>query len=168
MGENWGQANTLEGEVCKISDVIAYINHDIDDAIRANMITEDELPGGSTRLLGHSRSARINTMVSDIVENSWSVTGTDPSVKPAIQMSEPIREATRQLHEFLYRRVYTSSSALPDAENARKIVNALYRFFNENRDLLPPEYHDPKYQVIDYIASMTDYYAIRKSQELGL
>ena len=140
MGENWGQASTLEGEVCKIADVVAYINHDIDDAIRAGIIAEEDLPHSAGRLLGHSRSERINTMVCDIVENSWSVRGEDRSVEPAVQMSPRIREATRELHEFLYQRVYNFSSSQPDAENARKIVRALYQFFMEHRQFLPPEY----------------------------
>ena len=168
MGENWGKANTLEGEVCKIADVVAYINHDIDDAIRAGIITEEDLPHSATRLLGHSRSERINTMVCDIIKSSWAIKGEDRSKEPSVQMSPQIREATRKLHEFLYQQVYLYSSSQPDAENARKIVRALYQFFNENRDLLPPEYHDPEHQVVDYIASMTDQYAQMKARDLGL
>ncbi len=83
-------------------------------------------------------------------------------------MSPKIKEATRQLHEFLYGRVYIASSSQPDAENARKTVRALYTFYDKHRDLLPPEYHDPEHQVVDYIASMTDQYAQRKIQDLGL
>jgi dGTPase len=168
LGENWGKANTLEGEVCKISDVVAYINHDIDDAIRAGIINEDDLPYSDTARLGHSRSDRINAMVSDIVENSWPVRGEDSAAVPAIQMSEDIRTATRELHEFLYRRVYDVSSGQPEAENARIIVRALYQFFSANRDRLPPELDDPQHQVVDYIAGMTDHYAQRQAQKLGL
>ncbi len=172
MGENWGKANTLEGEVCKIADVVAYINHDIDDALRANIISEEQLPDSSTRLLGHSRSERINAMVCDIVDNSWAVRGDDPFAEPVIQMSLPIREATRELHQFLYQKVYTVSSSQPDAENARKIIRALYRFISGHKDLLPTEYSSyqdtTERKTIDYIASMTDQYALRKAQELGL
>jgi dGTPase len=172
MGENWGKANTLEGEVCKIADVVAYINHDIDDALRANIISEEQLPDSSTRLLGHSRSERINAMVCDIVDNSWAVRGDDPFAEPIIQMSLPIREATRELHQFLYQKVYTVSSSRPDAENARKIIRALYGFISGHKDLLPPEYSSyqdtTERKTVDYIASMTDQYALRKAQELGL
>jgi dGTPase len=168
MGKKWGQAGTLEGEVCKIADVVAYINHDIDDAIRANLITEEDLPQTATHLLGHSRPERINAMVCDIVESSWAVRGDIPVRKPTIKMSPKIKEATRQLHAFLYERVYIASSAQADAENARKTVRALFNFFNVHRELLPAEYHDPEHQVVDYIASMTDQYAQRKTQELGL
>lgn len=168
MGEGWGKASTLEGGVCKIADVVAYINHDIDDAIRAGIIKEENLPRSATRLLGHSRPERINSMVCDIIESSWAVKGQDRSEEPRIQMSPRIREATRKLHEFLYQQVYIFSSSQPGAENARKIIHALYQFFNENRDRLPLEYHDPEHQVADYIASMTDQYAQMKARELDL
>jgi dGTPase len=172
MGENWGKANTLEGEICKVSDAVAYINHDIDDAVRANIIREEDLPQEATRILGHSRSERINSMVCDIVENSWEARGEDPSVEPAIKMSQQIKEATRLLHEFLYEKVYLYSSSQPDAENARRIVRSLYMYYRRNLDLLPPEYSsskdDPERRVTDYIASMTDYYAQRKYLELKL
>jgi dGTPase len=168
MGKKWGQAGTFEGEVCKISDVVAYINHDIDDAIRAGIIHEADLPASATDRLGHSRSARINTMVSDIVENSWAVRDEDTHIKPAIKMSTEIRAATRALHEFLYRKVYDFSSLQPEAEKARRTLSALYGYFNLHRDLLPPGYTDPEHQVVDYVAGMTDLYAQQKARELGL
>ena len=169
MGEKWGISGTLEGEICKIADTVAYINHDIDDAIRAGIIKESDLPASSTGLLGHSRAERINSLVCDIIESSWAVWGLEPiKRRPAIKMSAGVKAAAGQLHEFLYKRVYNVSSVMPDAENARKIVRNLYHYFNSNRGLLPPEYHDPEHQVVDYIASMTDQYALRKAQELGL
>ena len=171
MGDNWGRANTLEGEVCKIADVVAYINHDIDDAIRARIITENDLPASAAGLLGHSRAERINTMVCDIIESSWQVRGEPLSGNPAILMSDPVREATREMHEFLYKRVYNVSSAQPDAENARRVVRFLYHFLMSRRDLFPPEYSSPEIpterHIVDYIASMTDHYALRRAAELG-
>jgi dGTPase len=168
MGKNWGQSHTLEGEVCKISDVVAYINHDIDDAIRAGIITESDLPAPATALLGHSRSERINTLVSEIIDCSWNIRegGSDP--EPAIKMNEPAREAAGQLHEFLYDRVYNYSSSLPEALQARQVVRQLYLYFDQRRDQLPSEYGDPHHQVVDYIASMTDNYALHEARVLGL
>jgi dGTPase len=169
MGEKWGNSGTLEGEVCKIADMVAYINHDIDDAIRAGIIKEADLPSSAAALLGHTRSERINSLVCDIIDSSWAVRGPDTAEdKPAIRMSSHIKEAAGQLHEFLYERVYNVCSQLPDAENARRIIRDLYRCFDANRKLLPPEYRDPERQVVDYIANMTDQYALRKAQELGL
>jgi dGTPase len=172
MGEEWGKTGTLEGEVCKISDVIAYINHDIDDAIRCNIIGEQDLPSSALEIMGRSRSERINTMVCDIIENSWEVRGDIPDVKPVINMSQNIKKASSELHEFLYRRVYNHSSFQPEAENARQIVRSLYLYFTKNPDLLPSEYlstkNEPERNAVDYIAGMTDRFALRKAQELGL
>jgi dGTPase len=172
LGENWGRSGTLEGEVCKIADVVAYINHDIADAIRAGIIVEDDLPATATELLGHSRAERINTMVCDIIENSWAIREGNPSNESVIQMSNPIRTATGILHEYLYRCVYNAGSIQPDAEKARRIVRLLYRFFNTHRDRLPLEYTSPdentERHVVDYIAGMTDLYALDKIQDLGL
>jgi dGTPase len=163
LGSAWGKSGTVEGEVCKIADVVAYINHDIDDAIRAHIIAEEQLPPAAANLLGHSRSERINTMVCDIIETSE---------MPSILMSDNIREATQNLLEFLYERVYIFSSAQPDAENARTVVRSLYQFFTQNPELLPPEFggYDDSVErkTVDYIASMTDQFALRKAIEIGL
>jgi len=168
MGENWGKSDTLEGEICKISDIVAYINHDIDDAIRAKYISEDSLPPQAAAVLGHSRSQRINTLVSDIILNSWDALGENPDAQPSISMSQPIREATEVLHEFLYEKVYLSSLTIADSQNARNTVYALYSYFDKHRDQLPPEYQDPQHQVVDYIASMTDNYALTRARTLNL
>jgi dGTPase len=170
MGQEWGKSNTLEGEVCKISDVIAYINHDIDDAIRAGIIKEQDLPARAVEILGHSRSQRIDTLVCDIIENSWSVREGIAS-EANIRLSAAVRDASTELHEFLYRRVYDQSSSQKDSENARRVVRYLYHYFDTYRDRLPSEYYayeaDHQRRIVDYIAAMTDYYALRKAQELG-
>jgi dGTPase len=172
LGINWGYSPTLEGEVCKISDAVAYINHDIDDAIRANIISEIDLPKSATKILGCTRSERINAMVCDIISESWEVNLGYSKSKPKIQMSEKIRKATSQLHEFLYSHVYKVSSTMEDAENARSIIRKLYQHFCQHPDLLPSEYLLSKdglqRNVVDYIASMTDQFAERKAHELGI
>jgi dGTPase len=168
MGKNWGQAHSLEAEVCKISDVIAYINHDIDDAIRAAIITEESLPAEAVALLGHSRSERINSLVSDIIDCSWNIREGGPDIQPAIKMSPSIREAARQLHEFLYEKVYHYSSSQTEALQAGRIVKELYLYFDQHRAALPAEYNDHLRQVLDYIASMTDNYAWRIARDLKL
>jgi len=157
--------------VCKISDVVAYINHDIDDAIRAGVIIDSDLPQSSIHFLGHSRSERINTMVCDIVENSWPVREGKSVEKLEIRMSNQIREATRELHEFLYQFVYNISSARPEAENARRVIRFLYRSLKAHPDRFPSEYFSSEdnleRQIVDYIAGMTDHFALSKAQELG-
>ncbi len=167
--DDWGKAGTLEGEVCKIADIVAYINHDIGDAIRASIIGESDLPVSATTVLGHSHSERINTMVCDIIEQSWAVRG-DNIASPAITMSSRILEATNTLRDFLFDRVYNMHSAQQEAKRAREVVRLLYSYFNEHQDKLPPEYYlysdEKERRTVDYIAGMTDQYASRLAEEL--
>lgn len=172
LGQDWGKVNTLEGEVCKIADTVAYINHDIGDAIRAGIITEDDLPSSAIITLGHSHSQRINTMVCDIIEHSWAATGYNIISTPTIGMSSQIQEASNNLREFLFARVYNVRSAQEESEKAREVVRLLYHYFNEHEDRLPSEYRfysdDTEQRVVDYIAGMTDQYALRLAEELSL
>ena len=172
LGEGWGKVDTLEGEVCKLSDMIAYINHDIGDAIRADIITERDLPISAVKILGISHSQRINTMVSDIIENSWTARGCDKIItgKPAINMSQQVLEATDNLREFLFERVYNLQAAQKEAEKARETVCRLYDYLKEHEDKLPLEYRaysdDTERRAVDYIAGMTDQYALRLAEGL--
>ena len=172
QGYDSEKASTLEGQVCKIADAIAYINHDIGDAIRADIITENDLPLSAVTVLGRFHSQRINTMVCDIIEHSWSVTGHNIIDNPAIGMSPKVLEATNNLREFLFDRVYNVRSAEDEAEKAREVIRLLYKYFNEHQDRLPPEYHayseEPERRVVDYIAGMTDQYALKTAEELAL
>ena len=172
LGEELGKPGTLEGQLCKIADIIAYINHDIGDAIRASIITESDLPVSATRVLGHSHSKRINTMVCDIIEHSWAVRGDANIASPAITMSPGVLEAATSLREFLFERVYNRHSAQEEAERAREIVRLLYGYFNQHQEKLPPEYSlysdEVEQRVVDYIAGMTDQYASRLAEELSL
>jgi len=172
LGQGWGKVGTLEGEVCKIADTVAYINHDIDDAVRAGIITEDDLPPSTTSVLGRSHSQRINAMVCDIINYSWSARGEDNTANPTIGMSSPILEATNTLREFLFDRVYNMCATLAETEKAREVIRLLYKYFNEHDDSLPLEYSsysdDPERRVVDYIAGMTDQYALRMAEELSL
>lgn len=171
FGEGWGKVNTLEGEVLKIADIVAYINHDIGDAIRAGIITEDDLPSAAISVLGHSHSQRINTMVCDIIEHSWAARG-DSTDSPAINMSPQILEASKNLREFLFKLVYNVRSAQKEAEKAREVIRQLYSYFNKHENKLPAEYRfysdETERRVVDYIAGMTDQYALRMAEELSL
>ena len=170
LGQGWGKVNTLEGEVCKISDTGAYINHDIGDAIRAGIITENDLPLSAVTVLGRFHSQRINTMVCDIIDYSWSVRGYTSN--PTIGMSSQVLEATNTLRDFLFGRVYNLRSAEEEVEKAREVIRLLYKYFNEHEDRLPPEYcvhsEETERRVVDYIAGMTDQYALRMAEELAL
>jgi dGTPase len=167
--EDWGQMATLEAEVCRIADTVAYINHDIDDAIRAGIIGGDDLPSLPVEVLGNTRRERINTMVNDIIVQSWAAR--DPGAEsPSITMSPGIKEVTNILRDFLWERVYNLIAAREEAEKARETIRHLYRYFNDNEDKLPPEYSvysdEVERRVVDYIAGMTDQYATRLAEGL--
>lgn len=169
MGQGSGQAATLEGQLCKIADALAYINHDVADAIRADFITEADLPEEAKAVLGNRHSERINTMVCDIIENSWAATGLTEDKKPVIKMSQKVLDATNHLRNFLFKRVYEEKDK--KAESAREVVRRLYNYFVSHQEEMPPEYltysDDKERRVVDYIAGMTDQYALRLSKKLS-
>ncbi|OGO23907.1 MAG: deoxyguanosinetriphosphate triphosphohydrolase [Chloroflexi bacterium RBG_16_50_9] len=175
LGEGWGEANTLEGEVVKIADFVAYINHDIGDAIRAGIVVERDLPLSAITVLGLGHSQRINTMVCDIIENSWAIRGWDVTCnpkkeKPSVKMSPEVLAAAHTLNDFLFERVYNMRSAQEETERAREDVRFLYQYFNKHGDEMPAEYrlyaNEDERRVVDYIAGMTDQYAMRLAAEL--
>jgi len=172
MGLGGGEASTLEGKVCKLADAVAYINHDVGDAIRAGIITENDLPLSAVVVLGRFHSQRINTMVCDIIEYSWAATGEDDRLSPTIGMSPRTLEATNCLREFLFEKVYERQAAEKDAERAREVIRQLYQYFTGHKEKLPREYSvnsdEPARRVVDYIAGMTDHYALRMAEELGV
>jgi len=110
-------------------------------------------------------------MVSDVIEYSWTARGNIPTESPSIGMSQTVLKETNKLRDFLFERVYNLRSALEEAEKAREVVRLLYRYFNEHEDRLPAEYcyHSDKTErrVVDYIAGMTDQYALRIAAELA-
>ncbi len=168
--EDWPDVGTLEGEVCRIADIIAYVSHDIDDAVRAGVIREADLPAQSRRVLGSSRSERISAMVGDIVVSSWAVRTEGALPGPAISMTDSVREATHVLRGFLFDRVYNVQSAHEEATRARDILRRLFRHFSDHPETLPAEYRRPSDEatrgVVDYIAGMTDQFAIRVAETI--
>jgi dGTPase len=173
FGSDWGESSTYEAEIVKISDAIAYINHDIGDAVRAGMLNEDSLPQNAAAVLGRSHSQRVNTMVSDIIENSWPVSGNiETDATPVIGMSDRVRQATDELRTFMFDHVYNVQSKNKDAGHARQVVQGLYEYLIKHEEMLPPEYlsysDETERRVVDYIAGMTDQYALTLAKELGL
>ena len=172
LGQDWGKVNTLEGEVCKLADTVAYINHDIGDAIRAGIITEGDLPLSAITVLGRFHSQRVNAMVCDIIDYSWAASGYNTIDNPAIGMSPQVLGAANSLRDFLFARVYNVLSAQEEAEKARGVIRLLYKYFTEYEDRLPAEYRfysdEIEQRVVDYIAGMTDQYALRMVEELSL
>lgn len=170
LDKDWGEVGTLEGEVVKISDMVAYINHDIGDAVRAGMLKENDLPPEAVKELGSSHSMRINTMVSDIIQTSWEVRSCQTTGQSMIKMSPGILTAANIMRDFLFEKVYTPSSKSADAVNAKKTVIFLWEHFHKHEDEIPPEvrlHADTKERgVTDYIASMTDRYALHLASNL--
>ncbi len=169
FAEGWGVPDTLEGQVVKTADAIAYVNHDILDAIRAGLISEDDLPHASKHLLGRTHSERLNTMICDIVAASWDATGAGDN--PVIQFSPRIHETANELREFMFRRVYLYDSQLAEAARAKIIVRFLFDHFVRHPEGISPDYSladDPlERRAADYVSGMTDRFAIRLGIELG-
>jgi dGTPase len=180
FAEAWGTASTLEGQVVKIADAVAYINHDILDAMRAGVIAEADLPAGAIAALGDTHARRIDTIVTDIVRASWPASGEpdpagrtriDPGVRPLISMSADARAATNQLRDFMFERVYLRQDRQPEVQEAQAIVRWLYQYYCEHAEELPRGWSVPsdpiERQVVDFISGMTDRYALRTAAALG-
>jgi dGTPase len=167
-----GRPRTPEAQVVKISDGVAYLNHDLDDAMRAGMLAEADIPPVVLERLGASHAERINTLVCAIVEQS------DPiidAVQPGgqfILMSDEIRAASDRLRDFLFERVYRPINDAESTRQAQRMLQWLYQHYATNPDQVPPEFSralvsDGVERVaIDYVASMTDRFAITKFEAL--
>lgn len=164
---------SLEGMVCRLADAVAYTNHDIADAIRAGMISEDDLPRSARELLGVGHSQRINAMVQDIVAASRPASGEVPlgeGEKPSIAMSPAMAGVMDGLWKFLLKRVYGPRSEGRETRIARRVVMFLYHHLCEHPEEMPPEYPTGggavERGVVDYIAGMTDYYALHVAERV--
>jgi dGTPase len=155
-------ANTLEGQIVNISDRIAYINHDIDDAIRAEVLSIEDIPKKILNVLGYSHGHRINTLISDVIRNSEN--------KDIIKQSDAIKEVMLKLREFMFKNVYFNKVAKKEEKKAAHVIKELYKYYLEFPDELPEEYRDnevsSEVNICDYIAGMTDRYAINVYSEL--
>lgn len=149
--------HTLEGQVVRLADRIAYINHDIDDALRGGVLTEEDLPKDCLAVLGWDHRSRINTMVTDVVNQG---------LNGGITMSPPVREATERLRDFLFARVYIGSLAKAEEGKAKELVKKLYYYYVEHPEEIPggvgAAEEDPTRRAVDYIAGMTDTYAVNR------
>jgi dGTPase len=159
-----GVPSTLEGQLVKICDRMAYINHDIDDALRGGILKFEQLPAKETAYLGTTGSERLNTMIRDLIKNSWG--------RPRISMSENLSAVMENLRNFLFKNVYIGSAAKKEERKARFIIKMLYNYWLEKPQELPFEVRRQfeKYgierSICDYIAGMTDRYIITIFQEL--
>ena len=154
---------TLEGQIVRTADRMAYINHDIDDAQRAGILTEDDLPAGPVAVLGHSLAQRLTTLIDDMVTTS--------ADKDAIALSAPVESALLEMRRFMFDAVYSSPSAKSQGPKAQRLVEELFSHYLDHLEALPKEYQetvriDPVQAVIDYVSGMTDRFAIRVYEDL--
>lgn len=160
-----GRPSTLEGKIVRLSDKIAYINHDIDDAIRAGILVNEDIPREYTDILGCTTSQRLNTMIHDIVRHSEG--------KPDIIMSAEVEKAMVDLRKFMFANVYTNPKAKAEEAKAQNMLEHLFSFYKDHPEKMSEEFVDMLENqgesledvVCDYISGMTDQYAIQKFQE---
>lgn len=150
---------TLEGQVVSLSDRIAYLNHDVDDAVRKGVITQEELPKRVLDVLGATSRERINKMISSSYENSFG--------KDKVSLSREVDEAMTELRNFMFDRVYMMDTAKREEERAGHMLSCMYDYFYSNKDKLPKMYkelldsYDLSTVICDYLSGMTDRYAIK-------
>lgn len=156
-----GKPSTLEGQVVRFSDKIAYINHDIDDAIRGGIFKEEDIPLEFTSVLGHSSRERLNTLIHSIVDESQG--------KPSIIMKDSVQKAMMDLRKFMFENLYRNNRAKSEETKVERMIEVLYAHFLKHEEEIPKVYTDIikkrgeslEYAVCDYIASMSDRYSIR-------
>ena len=155
---------TLEGQIVRKADQIAYVNHDIDDAIRAGILNDEDIPKSIARVLGRTHSQRINTLVCDTIHASRE--------SSTIVLSEPVDRALKDLRSFMFERVYRNPVAKGQEQKARGMLQRMYEYYYAHPEALPEGFQPQlsfdgmERTVCDYIAGMTDNYAVDKYTEL--
>ncbi len=173
--EEWGAplASTLEAQIVRLADSVAYLNHDIADATRAGLLRADELPARARRVLGETHSERIDALVSDIVDASWAVAQRARDGGPAvIGMGDEVAEAADELRDYMFENVYLWEERLAEAARARRIIEFLWeRLLRHPEEFAASEYtraEDPlARRVADYISGMTDHFAVGTAERHG-
>ena len=161
-GDKW--PDTLEGQIVRRSDQIAYVNHDIDDAVRAGILTNDDIPRAITDVLGHDHSTRINTLVTDIIQVSREA--------GAVCLSPHVEKALKDLRSFMFENVYRNPVAKGEERKAKDMLQRMYEYYMLHPEALPADFHPQlsfdgmERTVCDYIAGMTDNYAVDKFTEI--
>jgi len=172
LAEGAGLPQTLEGQVVRLADAVAYLNHDVADAIRAGILREEELPKDVRDVLGPTYSHRINTMVCDIIEASWGATGLlGTELQPQIAMSPHVRAAANRLRDFLFERLYHWEGTMREVEKAKAVIRFLFHHYVAHPEEVMSDFviatDPPERRAADYIAGMTDLFALRTAQALG-
>ncbi|MGC9006325.1 MAG: deoxyguanosinetriphosphate triphosphohydrolase [Sulfurihydrogenibium sp.] len=159
---------TLEGEIVRIADKIAYINHDLEDATRAGLVKESEVPEDIVKILGKTKSERITTLVLSVINS------TIENDYKHIVMDETVYNAMYKLRDFLFEKVYYSKPVVSELEKAKGVLSALFEYYEKNYHEIPfyEKYlnlwgsYEPKQAAVDYIAGMTDRYALKTYEKI--
>jgi dGTPase len=166
---------TLEGQIVRISDKIAYVQHDIDDSIRAGALRAEELPKDCLEVLGNSHSKRINTLVQDVVYTTLKLMKDNKEKSDIrIAMSQEVEEALVKLRTFMFQAIYNGKLCLMERERAVFVVEYLFQYFLKHPEKMPSFYQeiareeDLKRAVCDYISGMTDVYCVELFKDLAL
>lgn len=156
---------TLEGKIVRLSDKIAYIHHDMDDAIRGGILKEEDVPKDIADVIGYTTGERLDHFIHDIVTTSFG--------KDDIRMSEPVAEAMKKLRQFMFERVYQNPEAKSEEGKAEMLMKTLYHHFLNHIDVLPPDFlrmidegEERERVVCDYVGAMTDRFAIATYEEI--
>ena len=160
--------STLEGKIVRISDKIAYINHDVDDAIRGNLISEEDIPMAIRKTLGMTTKDRLDTLIHDIIIHSTGIND--------ICMSSEVEEAMLDLRKYMFASVYKNPIAKGEEEKAMRLLCELFIYYRDHFEILPEQYtrmHEEEGETVervvcDYISGMTDQYAVQKYREFFL
>ncbi len=161
-GDPWPE--TLEGQIVRRSDQIAYVNHDIDDAIRAGILTNDDIPWAITDVLGHDHSTRINTLVTDAIQVSREA--------GAVMLSPAVEKALKDLRSFMFENVYRNPVAKGEESKAKDMLQRMFEYYVNHPETMPEDFQPQlsfegiERTVADYIAGMTDNYAVDKYTEI--
>ncbi len=156
------EADTLEGRIVKLADKIAYINHDIDDATRGGVLTEDDIPLDIRITLGFTKTQRINTLIISTIENT----------KDEIKMADDVKDAFDRLHSFMFKYVYTNPVCKSEEGKAENMIKDLFRYFSHNPDKMPEFYYGiakkegSQRAACDYISGMSDSYSLKVFNDL--
>ncbi len=157
------EAATKEGRLVRYADRIAYINHDIEDAMSAGVLTQQELPAQAVEVLGPTKSSRITTLILSLVENSPGET---------LHMAPQVEEQYNALHDFMYATVYVDRRAKKEEQKVGKVITELYAYYKKRPEKMPPQFQQIAAEegidraVTDYISGMSDEFAIRTFQQL--
>lgn len=163
-----GHPSTSEGQIVRICDKIAYVNSDIDDAIRGGVIRDEDIPSAYKDVLGHTLRERLNTLIHDLIKNSEN--------SPTISFSEEVGDVMQKLRKFMFDHVYTNSAAKTEEGKAQALIERLYEYYLEHTDALPEEYishirnglGSKERVVCDYISGMTDNFAVTTYRRLAI